>query len=119
MLTRTMLAMPFAERATYAARMALIGILAVFGVLAVLWGTLALFRFLMERFTGKKAVTAPPAPTPAPVEAQPPKTDDTLVAVITAAVAATLAKEGESAPSFRVVSFKRAPSAVDRLSKNN
>ncbi len=120
MLTHTLLAMPFAERAGYAARMALIGILAVFGVLAVLWGSLALFRFLLEYFTNKKTAKTVEAPAPAPLPVAVDNNDDALIAVISAAVAATIAGEsGVENPSFRVVSFRRAAVASESISHNN
>ena len=103
----TTLAMSFAERAAYSGRMFLIGQGTVFAVLAILWGALVLFRLLIAR--DKKHAKQPPvAEKAAPVVQNTPQNDDALIAVITAAVAATMAQEqGTEAPAFRVVSFRR------------
>jgi len=107
----------FGERAAYAGRMLLIGLGAVFGVLALLWGCLVLFRLAVVGATkpnrGKKqqeqaqpdaAISAPAAP---PVAA-PAANDEAVIAAITAAVAATLAAEnGGAVPAFRVVSYRK------------
>jgi len=100
--------MTFGERAAYAGRMLLIGMGAVFAALAVLWGSLVLFRLILKRAEAKKA----PAPTAAPAAPTVPAVetpdDGALVAAITAAVAACLATEnGGQIPAFRVVSYRR------------
>lgn len=85
--------------------MLLIGMLIVFAVLALLWLMLELLGYAMRRIPDKPAA---PAPAPAPaatVQVSDRTTDDSeLIAVLSAAVAAS-----ESAPAtrFRVVSFKR------------
>lgn len=72
---------------------AVIGICTVFVVLAILWGVLELMRVF---FTAKKekpaAPAAPAAPAPAPVapSAAPAEDDSELIAVLTAAIAASL-----------------------------
>ena len=97
-----------------------VGMLAVFAVLAILWGVLALFKiFFYDMPEKKKAEAAKKAleNTPAPVipTAEPediPAEDDTqLIAVITAAIAAYTAESGTSALPFRVVSYKRLKGA--------
>ena len=106
------------ERVTYALEMTVLGIVAVFAVLAILWGVLALFKVFMYDIPQKKAkaktklkeepvvVTEPIAP--APVVAQ---NNDETVAVIVAAISAYIAADPalaeEYAGGFRVVSFKR------------
>jgi sodium pump decarboxylase gamma subunit len=92
------------ERLAEAGKMILLGMGAVFSVLALLWGALELSGVLFRKLSGmEKAPAAKEAElAPAPVAAA---ADDTeLIAVLTAAIAAM-----ESAPAarFRVVSFKR------------
>ena len=93
----------------------LLGIGMVFAVLAILWGVLAIFKFVFAGKTPKepKPVKVKPVEqtsvqtvAPAPVAQS---NDAELVAIITAAVAAYMAEEGTDAYSggFRVVSFKR------------
>ena len=107
----TTLLMNFGERVSYAGRMLLIGMGAIFLSLAVLWGVLA---FMRRMINGPAESEQTPAPvlTPAPaVYDKPavPASDDALIAAITAAVAATLAEEnGGVVPGFRVVSFCKA-----------
>ena len=118
MMMNTALAMNFGERAAYAGKVFLIGMLTVFSALLILWGALALFRRAVAYFSGEdiqpaapKAAPVPVAP-PTPVAA--PAGDDALIAVITAAVAAALAEEnGGAVPGFRVVSFQKV-STVSR-----
>ena len=119
--------MPIGERVAYALRMLVVGLGAVFAVLALLWGILVLARILLHDIParrkqegGEKQSTKPtPAPAqpavvsaPAPV-AQPAAQDDgALIAVITAAVSAAMADEGTLPPGgFRVVSFRRSSNA--------
>ncbi len=118
---------PFsAEAWKFAGQMTLMGIGMVFAVLAILWLVLSLFKVV---FAGKskkepkpqKIAKAEPsagsaaeasddvlsAVLAAGIQAYQEDKERELVAVITAAVAAYRAEEGE-AGSFRVVSFKRA-----------
>ncbi|MBQ8357256.1 MAG: OadG family protein [Clostridia bacterium] len=56
-----------------------------------------------------REVSAPLAASPSAASA-PAGNDDSLIAAITAALAATLAEEnGGQAPAFRVVAFRKAP----------
>ena len=104
--------MNFAERTAYAGRMLLIGMGAIFLSLAVLWGVLEIFRRLVVR-EPKAEKAAPPVQAPV-VQAPQSASNDVLIAVITAAVAAAMAEEnGGSAPVFRVVSFQKV-STVSR-----
>ncbi|MBQ8141028.1 MAG: OadG family protein [Clostridia bacterium] len=108
-----------AERWIYAGQMTLIGMLMVFAVLAILWAVLAIFKVIFAGKEPKKVKTESPAPVvntvPQTVVTPAVNTsDDELIAVITAAVAAYMAEEtGNSVPdgSFRVVSFRRAGAA--------
>ncbi len=106
------------ERIAYSLEMTALGLLAVFAVLAILWGVLALFKVFMYDIPQKKAkekvepkeepvvVTEPVAPVPVIV-----KNEDETVAVIMAAISAYIAADPalaeEYAGGFRVVSFKR------------
>ena len=103
-----------------------VGMLAVFAVLAILWGVLALFKVFFYDMPEKKkaalkakneneklaasdnAAAVEGASAPAPESAP----DDTqLIAVITAAIAAYTAESGKTALPFRVVSYKRVRGA--------
>lgn len=119
------LAMNFGERTIYAGRMLLIGMGTIFSALLILWIALAVFRRLIEYFSGEDVeVEETPAPQPAAPVAPPPAKvavvpttvgDDALVAVITAAVAAALAAENNgTVPGFRVVSFSKVPTVTTR-----
>lgn len=110
--------MPIGERVTYALQVSLIGMLAVFAVLTIIWGALVLMRIVIEAITKQKnkknkgSDTNEPAVEASADEASSVDYDDEqLVAVITAAVAAARAekakKGGRTAGGFRVVSFKR------------
>ncbi len=90
------------------------GMATIFLVLASMWGILGIFKLVFAK--KEKKVDEPVAVKQEPVEIKTEEpvataTDDAqLIAVITAAVAAYRASEGESdqTGSFRVVSFKRA-----------
>ena len=109
-----------AERLKYALEMTVLGLCAVFAVLALLWGVLVLFKLFMYDAPQKKAKevkvadTSKPEPvavTPAPVAKS---DDDATVAVIMAAISAYISSDPnlaeQYAGGFRVVSFKRAQS---------
>ena len=104
-----------AEKLALGGKMLLMGMGVVFSVLLLIWGSLELFHYLFatlpeqmkakasaKQDEAKAAEPAPAAPS-API-AVAPTADTELVAVITAAIAAS-----ENAPvgSFRVVSFRR------------
>ncbi len=107
--------MSFAERASIAGVVALQGILTIFVVLALLWGTIELMHCALHRKKkiSQKAVSPKNAPDPVQTEeafvASAPQAvanDGEIVAAITAAISAMLADEGYTG-GFRVVSFKR------------
>jgi sodium pump decarboxylase gamma subunit len=103
------------ERLALAGQMTLLGMGMVFAVLATLWGVLAIFKLIFAK-PAKKVKAAPAAPkaepvvVPEPVVAPAATNDAELIAVLTAAIAAYEASQGnEVAPGgFRVVSFRRA-----------
>ncbi len=112
---------PFSSDAfSYVGQMMLLGMGAIFSVLAILWGVLSVFKLVFAE-KPKKEISLkekPAAEIPAkPAEEAVAETGyievddgtDQLVAVITAAIAAyRAAEEPESAATgFRVVSFRR------------
>ncbi len=120
-------AMPMGERVMYALRMLIVGLGAVFAILALLWGVMVLARVLLhdipmrskieqdalksEPPKGRPNVSPRPAAAPAPVAPAAPAAQDNgvLIAVITAAVSAAMQEEGTLPPGgFRVVSFRRS-----------
>ena len=104
------------ERLALAGQMTLLGMGMIFAVLSLLWGVLAIFKLIFVRPDKKKVKAAAPAPKPEPVVVPEPvvapaaSNDAELIAVLTAAIAAYEASQGnEVAPGgFRVVSFRRA-----------
>ena len=124
--------MTFGERFEYAMQGTVTGMLMVFAVLGLLFGIVTLSRvFLYDIPNRKKARLTPmktaqktddePKKVPENViivhDTEPPKQDDgELVAVITAAIAATIESSDEYknqfAGGFRVVSFKRSTSGA-------
>ncbi len=102
------------ERLALAGQMTLLGMGMIFAVLSLLWGVLVIFKMIFAR--PEKKVKAAPAPkaepvvVPEPVVAPAASNDAELIAVLTAAIAAYEASQGnEVAPGgFRVVSFRRA-----------
>lgn len=114
---------PLGERLGDGLQVFVIGILAVFLVLAVLMGVLMLFNLFFyvipeknKAKAKKKAEKEEIAPVdPNALEEAAPQAaqeDDTqLIAVITAAIAAYTAQSGAGALPFRVVSYKRVRGA--------
>lgn len=109
----------FAEDAKEAGTVSLLGMLAIFAVLALLWLVIEiLHRALTEKKESPVAEdsaapqaetipeTAPIVPTEGPVATEPVQDDGALIAAITAAISAAMADDGYTG-GFRVVSFKR------------
>ena len=103
--------MPFAQRASEALTMVIMGMVMVFLVLA----TIMLVLLLMERVFSKEPKAKPVAeapktePVPAPVVQT--QDDGAVIAAITAAISAMLAAENGTETyegGFRVVSVKRS-----------
>lgn len=118
-MINTALAMSLGERTAYAGQIVLIGMGAVFGALIVLIVVLMLFRKLISGYLpdgqGSEQKTTPPVAAPAPAAPAAPATNDALIAVITAAVAATLAEENSGVvPAFRVVAFQKVNTVSKR-----
>lgn len=101
----------FMETLGFGGMMLGIGILAVFSVLCILWGSLAIFKVAFYDIPNNKKA-APKAAPEAPVEvevpvvvAPAPSADEELIAVFAAAIA--MAESESCGAKFRVVSFKR------------
>lgn len=105
--------------------MMLFGMIMIFAVLSVLWGILALMKFIMvgktpkpKKIENKSSVEEVIAESASAAEEEPEPVvaendDSELVAVIAAAIAAYRESEGlgeEYTGGFRVVSFRRANS---------
>lgn len=88
---------------------AVIGLCTVFVVLAILWGVLEMMRvfFTAKKSTPKPAVQIAPAPAPAPVApiATSAEDDSELIAVLTAAIAASLNQT--TTYNLRIKSYRR------------
>ncbi len=100
------------ERLALAGEMTLLGMLMIFSVLSLLWAIIAIFSKVMENSAKKPAAVAAPAPVLDTALAVVQSNDDeTIAAVIAAAVAAYMSSEGYSEEvyngGFRVVSFRR------------
>ena len=112
-------ARPFMEDVKEAGMVTLLGMVAIFAVLALLWLLIEVLHRLLTKpqkpINQSKAAAAPtketaqsPAPVPVEESTSATKEDDgALIAAITAAISATMAEEGYTG-GFRVVSFKRA-----------
>ena len=125
--------MPIGERAMEALKVSLLGMGAVFAVLAIIWIILSLFRVIFAR--QKTAPKQPKvknvevkAPVPAKaaqsaaVPASAPSVDYSVIAAISAAVAAVLESEcaanGTVYNGFRVVSVRRSDKGRSWTQKN-
>ncbi len=99
---------PFGERASKAGTVSLLGMLAIFGVLALLWGAIELFHFGITAAQNKKAKQPDENKEVTQLPSVKETADDgALVAAITAAITAARAEEGNTT-GFRVVSFRRS-----------
>ncbi len=93
------------EKITFGGMMVLIGMTAVFIVLAIIWLALKIFKAAFQNVSdnkGNKAVTNEPAAELAVVSAD---HDEEIVAVIAAAIA--MAESESNGIKFKVVSFRR------------
>lgn len=103
----------FAEDAKEAGTVTLLGMVAIFAVLALLWLLIEILHRTLtrpEKPVEPEAHAFQPKATAAPVVEAAPEAaadDGALVAAITAAISAAMAEEGYTG-GFRVVSFKRS-----------
>ena len=93
----------FGEKLAYALKYAAIGLMTVFMVLIIIMAVLYLFK-LFSVFGSKKKATATTAPAPKAAEAPAGDSEEELVAVATAAIAAY---RGESDCAFKVISINK------------
>lgn len=108
-MTIGLMAEGFGERASTAGIVSLQGMVTIFVVLALLWGVVEILHRCFSPKTEKKAKVSEALQEVAPATsvAETSSDDGTLIAVITAAVAASMKADGYTG-GFRVVSFKRA-----------
>ena len=98
----------------FAGEMTLLGMGMIFAVLSVLMGVLMIFKLVFAKPEKKASEETKVEVKPEVVEAAPASqepqnnNDETLIAVITAAIAEYRAAEGLGDGGFRVVSFKRS-----------
>ncbi|MBR7164580.1 MAG: OadG family protein [Clostridia bacterium] len=95
------------ENITQGAVVAVIGICTVFAVLAILWGVLELMRVIFTAKDKKAKAPAPAVATPASATA-PVEDDSELIAVLTAAIAASL---NQSTYNLKIKSYRRVETA--------
>ena len=96
----------FSEKLSFGGMMVLVGVLAVFSVLAIIWLALVIFKAVFNSISAKKenAATKTEVVVPeAPATVADP--DEEIVAVIAAAIA--MAESESDGIKFRVVSFRR------------
>lgn len=96
------------EALIFGLQVVLIGMLAIFAVLALIWGCLAIFKLVLHDLPAKRGSEAPVKEVAAieeKVQEVVHAADDEIVAVIAAAIAA--AESEASGLKYRVVSFRR------------
>lgn len=96
----------FSEKLSFGGMMVLVGVLAVFSVLAIIWLALVIFKAVFNSISTKKenAATKTEVVVPeAPATVADP--DEEIVAVIAAAIA--MAESESDGIKFKVVSFRR------------
>lgn len=104
--------MSWGERASTAGTVTLMGMVTVFIVLTLLWGTIELMHLLLHKGDKKAKTDSAVSDTEgtsasaATDSAETVADDGVTIAVITAAVSAYMEAEGQGG-AFRVVSFKR------------
>ena len=85
---------------------AILGIVVVFAVLAIIWLSLVVFKFLMHDLPEKRKKAAPAQETvEAPMQVLNTAAEEEIIAVIAAAIA--MAESENSDIKFKVVSFRR------------
>lgn len=115
------------ERLVYSLEMTLLGLGAVFSVLAIIWAVLALFKVFstasVKKEAAKEKVSAPaPVAVPNAVTEPEQSDDDATVAAIMAAISAYISSDEklseEYSGGFRVVSFKKVRDKASWNQKN-
>ena len=103
--------MPFAQRASEALTMVVMGMVMVFFVLALIMLVLLVMERVFAKQPKAKPVVEAPKTEPVPTPVVQTEDDGAVIAAITAAISAMLAAENGTETyegGFRVVSFKRS-----------
>ena len=95
----------FSDSLAYGGIMVLIGMVAVFGVLALIMFSLYAFKYFFHDLSNKKKAVPVKEAAPAEIATASVQNDEEIVAAIAAAIAA--AESESDGIKFRVVSFKR------------
>ena len=96
------------EKLIQGAVICVIGLCTVFLVLAILWGVLELMRVVFSAKDKKEKAPAPAVAIPAAAPSAPIEDDSELIAVLTAAIAASL---NQSTYNLKIKSYRRVDNA--------
>ena len=95
---------PFSEKLLYGLKIALIGIVVVFLILAIIWAVLFVFHLIFKNKSAAKPAERETAPAPVQKRVSGTLDEETAVAVATAAIAAA---RGEEKCAFNVISITK------------
>ena len=95
---------PFSEKLLYGLKIALIGIVVVFLILAISWAVLFVFNLIFKNKSAAKPAERETAPAPVQKPVSGALDEETVVAVATAAIAAA---RGEEKCAFNVISITK------------
>ena len=95
---------PFLEKLLYGLKIALIGIVVVFLILAIIWAVLFVFNLIFKNKSAEKPAERETAPAPVQKPVSGTLDEETAVAVATAAIAAA---RGEEKCAFNVISITK------------
>ena len=95
---------PFSEKLLYGLKIALIGIVVVFLILAIIWAVLFVFNLIFKNKSAAKPAERETAPAPVQKPVSGALDEETVVAVATAAIAAA---RGEEKCSCNVISITK------------
>lgn len=95
---------PFSEKLLYGLKIALIGIVVVFLILAIIWAVLFVFNLIFKNKSAAKPAERETAPAPVQKPVLGALDEETVVAVATAAIAAA---RGEEKCAFNVISITK------------
>ncbi|MGM9611619.1 MAG: OadG family protein [Candidatus Woodwardiibium sp.] len=95
---------PFSEKLLYGLKIALIGIVVVFLILAIIWAVLFVFNLIFKNKSAAKPAERETAPAPVQKRVSGTLDEETAVAVATAAIAAA---RGEEKCAFNVISITK------------
>ena len=95
---------PFSEKLLYGLKIALIGIVVVFLILAIIWAVLFVFNLIFKNKSAAKPAERETAPAPVQKPVSGALDEETVVAVATAAIAAA---RGEEKCAFNVITITK------------